>query len=314
MPDTTLVLGDFEFGRFEIPEQIAFGGEQQLVVHELVGGVRVIDAMGERPLALEWSGVFVGSAALDRALYLDGLRKAGNALELTWSQLNYRVVIRSMRCTFQRFYRLPYSITCEVVADQTTPVRSIADVSPEQMVGDDFAEASDIADRIDDDTLSARMVDLSAAFAAARPIAQMSASRREAVFGPLAAVRARVGAMLNTTGLDLGATSVAAGAPLATAIGVLAAQVAASAQASDLVALDRTLGRLQANLSSLGSGTSTLDAAGGNLFDIAAERYGDARGWSVIAQANGLTDPQLSGLNRLSIPPLPAGADGILNG
>ena len=56
--DTVLTLGDFEFARYEIPEQITFGGDQRLVVHELVGGTRVIDAMGRADAPLEWSGLF----------------------------------------------------------------------------------------------------------------------------------------------------------------------------------------------------------------------------------------------------------------
>jgi hypothetical protein len=57
-PNTTLTLGDFTFARYEIPERIPFGGDQQLNVHKLVGGVRVIDALGADPMPIEWSGFF----------------------------------------------------------------------------------------------------------------------------------------------------------------------------------------------------------------------------------------------------------------
>ena len=46
MPDLILQLGDFQFQQQEIPESIPFGGEQALAVHRLVGGVKVVDAMG----------------------------------------------------------------------------------------------------------------------------------------------------------------------------------------------------------------------------------------------------------------------------
>jgi len=44
--DTTVNLGAFQFALFEIPEKIHWGGSQRTAVHELVGGKRVIDAMG----------------------------------------------------------------------------------------------------------------------------------------------------------------------------------------------------------------------------------------------------------------------------
>jgi hypothetical protein len=37
-----LILGGMEFDDFEIPGRMLFGGAQQLAVHKLIGGVRVI--------------------------------------------------------------------------------------------------------------------------------------------------------------------------------------------------------------------------------------------------------------------------------
>jgi len=133
-PDTTLTLGNFTFARYEIPEHIPFGGEQTLAVHKLVGGVRVIDAMGAAPAPIEWSGFFVGDAALERALYIDGLRKAGKPLPLLWSELSFNVLIQSFHCEFKRFYRIPYRIVCEVVEDLTAPVNVIAAPSADQLI------------------------------------------------------------------------------------------------------------------------------------------------------------------------------------
>ena len=48
---------------------------------------------------------------------------------------------------------------------------------------------------------------------------------------------------------------------------------------------------------------STLTVAGGNLFRIAAEQLNDATQWIRIAQANNLSDPVLSGIVTLTIPP-----------
>lgn len=43
---------------------------------------------------------------------------------------------------------------------------------------------------------------------------------------------------------------------------------------------------------------------GGNLFELAAQLYGDATLANIMAQANGLSDPFLSGTVTLTIPPL----------
>jgi hypothetical protein len=52
--------------------------------------------------------------------------------------------------------------------------------------------------------------------------------------------------------------------------------------------------------------------AGGNLFVLAARYLNDATQWIRIAQANQLSDPQLSGVCALVIPPVnPAAGGGI---
>jgi L-ascorbate metabolism protein UlaG (beta-lactamase superfamily) len=55
---------------------------------------------------------------------------------------------------------------------------------------------------------------------------------------------------------------------------------------------------------------ATLTVAGGNLFQIAAQQLGDATQWIRIAQLNNLTDPMLSGLVTLTMPPVDPTAGG----
>lgn len=58
--------------------------------------------------------------------------------------------------------------------------------------------------------------------------------------------------------------------------------------------------------------TIAVSGADRTLFDIALREYGDATQWLTIAQANGLTDPMLSGNTTLKIPPQdPTAAGGI---
>ncbi|MGC8474776.1 MAG: hypothetical protein ACP5NP_00340 [Acetobacteraceae bacterium] len=56
----------------------------------------------------------------------------------------------------------------------------------------------------------------------------------------------------------------------------------------------------------------TITAAGGNLFQIAANELADATQWLRIAQLNGLNDPMLNGVTTLLIPePDPSAGGGI---
>lgn len=66
------------------------------------------------------------------------------------------------------------------------------------------------------------------------------------------------------------------------------------------------LQRIQRNLALINSAPNAqvITVIGGNLFALAAQYYGDASQWALIAQANNLTDPNLSGVNTLLIPPL----------
>lgn len=52
--------------------------------------------------------------------------------------------------------------------------------------------------------------------------------------------------------------------------------------------------------------TRIRTVSGGNLFEIAAQEYGDHTLWSLIARANRLRDPFLTGTLDLVIPNQPA--------
>lgn len=47
----------------------------------------------------------------------------------------------------------------------------------------------------------------------------------------------------------------------------------------------------------------TINAIGGNLFEIAASELGSAMQWINIARANGMRDPVITGQVQIIIPP-----------
>ena len=317
MSDLTLTLGDFKFSRLEIPENISFGGEQHLVVHEFIGGVRVIDAMGRSDKPLEWGGLMRGDSALGRARYLDGLRIAGKPLALKWHEMSYNVVIQSFTANFERYYQIPYHISCVVVQDLTTPVNVISADSITGLINADMTTATTIGTSIGDKTLSGKLTTLTTAIKQVSDFAKATQTQINSVLLPLADAVAQVkvltasvsGVIQNVTTLG----GVLPNNPVAQSANKLLSQAVAMISLPQLYSLNSVLGRIGGNIGAIGSSSKTYSQAGGNLYGVASEFYGDATAWTGIARANKLTDPQLTGLNTLKIPANPDTFGGVLS-
>ena len=327
-PDTVITLAEwssqnwvfinsFEFSRYEIPEKIAFGGEQRLAVHKLVGGARVVDAMGRDDAPLEWSGLLQGENALARARYLDGLRISGKSLRLAWSELRYVVVVKLFHADFERFYQIPYRICCEVVEDLSNPVTSIAAPGIDALLLYDMDSANGLGDIIGDGPLSGLLGTLDSAVSAVSSFATAAQSTINSVLQPLAAVQSRVTTLISSVGNTVANVTTLGGIlpnnPIAQQAARLTGQVAAMNQLPQLYNLQSVLGRMGSNLGTVGTGVKTITKAGGNLFDMASQAYGDATAWATIATANNLSDPQLAGINTLVIPAVPDNSGGVMS-
>lgn len=315
----TLTLGDFTFARFEIPESIPFGASQKLNVHTLVGGARVIDALGKVPVNPGWSGWLIGENALGRARYLKGVAEAGKPHKLTWSELAFTVVVSSFTADFKRVNRLPYQIAFEVVSDDTAPTTAAPPPSIEQLVGDDLDAAMGLASGIGDGTLSGLLAGVQSAVKAVGSVATASLSAIHTILQPIAAAQAQVSALLGTTATNIAnlgnLASLGGLSPNSVSqfAGSLALGVNATSQSSAMIGISRTLGRMQVNLSALNSGTKSVVASGTDLFHIAADQYGDAMAWTQLAQGNGLIDPTLAQITTLTVPPVPSVINGVVN-
>ena len=316
-PDTILKLGDFEFAALEIPASIPFGGSQSLSTHRLVGGAKVVDAMGRDDKPLTWSGMFRGPTASDRARYIDTLRVTGLPQTLTWSTFNYLVIVREFDAIFERSYQVPYSITLEVVKDNTSPVTAVAAPPVDQAVADDATTASSLSDLIGDPTLTGLMSNVSSSIASVSSFAKAAQSTINGVLQPILAAQAQVTTLTASTENAISSVTtlggVIPGNPVSASAATLALQTGAVQQLGNLYDLRNVLGRMQANLGQFNQSQKTVATAGGNLYQIAEEQYGDATAWTGIAAANGLTDPFVQGTQILTIPPLPANTDGVLS-
>ena len=315
----------FTFFNLEIPETMRWGGLQKLAVHELVGGARVVDAMGATPADIGWSGWFLDvsltagvpmASATARARYLDGLRISGQPLTLAWAGFSYLVVIESFSADFSAF-KMPYSIACKVLQDNVAVVTSVAAVSPDVAIGADMSAAAGLAGQIGDATLSGLMGSLQGAVAAGSSFEQATTAVANSVLVPLAAVQAQVAVLQAAVGNTLLNVASLGGVlpynPVAVQAAALVSQGVAATRAPLLVQLGGLLGRIGQNVVSQETGPNVVTVAGGNLMQLAVRYYGDASEWTTIAQANGLTDPQLSGVLQLIIPNTANGSGGVLN-
>jgi hypothetical protein len=335
MSDTTLTLDGFVFQDFEIPDEVPFGGPHSLSTKKFIGGARKVDAMGDDPKPLEWSGRFRGPNAVSRANQVLAKKVAGKQVALTWGQFSYQVVIRSFDPIYQRDNEIPYSISCEVVSQAATAPAPTIGV--DQMVNGDMSSISDLSDTIMSaaaDPLGALALvnsviqtpgavigdlvgTLSTAVGAIPSFAQATRSSLSGVFSALGNLQ---GAVTNCTAaaeVDLGSTDnpggVDPGLSPAAMVPILLAQVSATAQASSLHTMSAYVGRIQTNLNALGaSGAQTL-LAGQDLYAVAQKTLGDATAWVDIARVNGITDPEINGIQSILVPPTSSSSDGVLS-
>ncbi len=141
MSNVTLTLGGVPFKDMEIPEKIAFGGRQRLAVQNLIGGGRVVNAIGLDDGEISFGGIFSGSDAVQRAQLLDAARALGASLPLVWDGFFFTVIIASFSAEYQKTNLIPFSISCTVVGDPLATIVSMA-APLASLVGSDLTTAA----------------------------------------------------------------------------------------------------------------------------------------------------------------------------
>jgi len=116
MADTLVILGGVVFDGFAIPDKINFGGKQAIKIHKLIGGQRIVNPLGPDPDPITWSAKFRGPSALGMASAVDAMRTAGLPVPLSWFGLAYTVIVTAFKVETEKFYEIPYTVTCEVVS------------------------------------------------------------------------------------------------------------------------------------------------------------------------------------------------------
>lgn len=326
-PSTIFSLGGFEFTALEIPAQISVGGQQRIVVHERVGGTRVVDSMGRQDRPLEWSGIFMGSTAVDRSRFLDSLRIGGAVQALVWGEFNYDVKIQDFQADYRKAFEIPYRISCTVVSDLTTPATSAGQAPIDDALNDDLGAAEGLAVLLQAQataatvglitTIQSLVGAVSNAMAAVKSFKNAPLSTVASVLQPLSVAQTAVSSLISSNDSIIGSVTGFAGitpnTPSSALIDTLTTQLDTTTQQNTLFTLGSTLGRMSANLNSIVGSAKTITTAGGNLFQIAEQEYGDATAWTGIAKANKITDPFIQGTATLGIPIQPDSQDGVLD-
>jgi uncharacterized protein YciI len=127
MSNVILTLGGVPFQDMEVPEKISFGGKQRVAVQNLIGGGRVVAALGLDDGVISFSGIFSGADAVNRAQLLDAARALGAALPLVWDGFYYSVILQEFSAEYHKPNLIPFAITCVVVSD---PVTALAAAAP----------------------------------------------------------------------------------------------------------------------------------------------------------------------------------------
>ena len=141
MSNVVLTLGGVPFQDMEVPEKISFGGKQRVAVQNLIGGGRVVSALGIDDGKISFSGIFSGSDAVSRAQLLDAARALGASIPLVWDRFFYTVIIEGFTAEYRKTNLIPFSISCVVVND---PVASLATLAAPiaNLIGNDLSVAS----------------------------------------------------------------------------------------------------------------------------------------------------------------------------
>lgn len=306
---TRLIVGDVEFTGLEVPPSVRLGAKQQLVVHKLVGGKRIVDVLGVDYDNLSWSGWMTGATAGERVTALETLRDVGAPLAFSIDGYYYSVVIQSFGHEFEHVYRRFYSIELVIVSSLDTPITENALAGTlDNLINSDLGESLGLASIINSDAVTTSIGFVQDAVSQVQGFANATIDTVQTVIRPLVATQAVVQSVISQVGASVNDITTLGGLipgnPVAMAANNVLRQGAALTQLAPLYQMQSVLDRMQKNVLSgpLANGTSSITTSNSSLQKVAADAYGDQSRWTEIAAANSIADPQLNGIQTIKIP------------
>lgn len=306
---TRLIVGDVEFTGLEVPESVTVGAKQQLVVHKLIGGKRVVDVMGVDYDNMSWSGWMTGATAGDRVTELETLRDLGNPLTFNMDGYYFSVLIQSFNARFEHVYRRNYTIDLLVIARLDAPITTnVLSGTLDALINSDVGEALGLSSIIDSGAVSTAIAAVKDAVSQVQGFANATIDTVQTVIRPLVAAQAVVQSVISQVGASINDITTLGGLipgnPVSTAANNVLRQSFALTQLAPLYQMQSVLERMQKNVLAgpLANGTSSVTTSNSSLQRIAADAYGDQSRWTEIAAANSIVDPQLDGIQTIKIP------------
>ncbi|MFT9166051.1 MAG: hypothetical protein ABF504_13345 [Komagataeibacter saccharivorans] len=135
-----VTIGGLTLTGMEVPQVIRDGGTQQVAIHRLPGGNRIIDAVGNDPDRLELQGTFVGPTAIERAMVLKQMRIAGVPVAFAGAGLS--LMVRIVQYAFDYAHKgvvIPYRLVLEQPPQVAAASGGVSGLSA--LVGSDAASA-----------------------------------------------------------------------------------------------------------------------------------------------------------------------------
>lgn len=306
---TRVILGNFEFQGFEVPESITPGATQTVIKHRLTGGKKVVDVTGVDYDPITWSGWITGGDAADRVAVLEAMRDKGKALTLTLDEYAFLVVITEFKPRFEHKYRRYYTITLEVIArkDALSAVDALTG-SLDALVNSDIGKALGLAGVINVQAVTDAVTAVQTAVSEVQSIANATVDAVQTIVRPIVAAQILISSTISQVSAAVNDITTLGGLipgnPVSKAADNVRRQAQAAIQLPILYDMQNVLGRLQKNVLAgpLASGVQTVTTGGTSLQKLAADAYGDQSKWTTIAAANGMTDPQVTGIQQVKIP------------
>jgi len=135
-----IVLGGMVLTGIEVPDRLRVGGRQALLVHRVIGGGRVVDALGNDPDRLELSGRFMGPDAQARAQTIERMRGAGVPVAFSGAGLSGMVWVAQFEYAYEAKGAIcSYRLTLERAVDPPVVSGGLGALST--MIGGDAAQA-----------------------------------------------------------------------------------------------------------------------------------------------------------------------------
>lgn len=310
---TRLILGDFEFLDFELPERIVIPGRQKTVTHQMIGGRRLVDVLGVEYDPISWGGIFTGDTTSSRISALEQMRDAGETLTLTLSGYSFEVVITEFNPVYEFEYRCPYSITLAVVQNNASPLQTDALTGAlNSLIDSDIGQALNLSSVIDVDSVTSAVSTVQTAVSEVKDFATATVTQVQAVVKPIIAAQQIVQTSISSVENSLSEITtlggIVPGNPISKTVNNLLTQADGMTRIPALYNLSAVLERVNKNVRTgqTANGVKSITLSGGNLYQVASDNYGDASYWESLAIVNGLTDPQLTGINTIIVPTTPS--------